>query len=413
MKIKYEVAEKYKCLYDKEFMKDYQEISLHGGRGSGKSVECHHGSILDTYGEGCVLYARKHQNSLRDSVYQDVKDQIEDMGLSEDFDFKLSPLMIINNRTGYAVQFLGGDNFQSKKGLKPYKTRFARIVFEECQEYVNMTFIDELKATVIRGKSENCKVYYLSNPISNKGHFTNSELSQTIKGLRLSIYSTYLDLPRRWLGRKFIQDAERLKETNLKLYQYRYLGLPVSVEDVIFENLKLTTFTEEQISRWLYEDTDIYQGLDFGYHPDPNAGNTMFYDRESRILYIFKEFNMGKLNNLQISDGLDKAGFLREYRITADNDSKSINDLKDLGWDIRAAIKGPGSRDTGMEWLQGLTQIVIDETRCPKTAEEFENYIYKVNKDGEVKGMYPEGQADHHIAAIRYGMEVVWRRKGM
>lgn len=413
MKIKFEVASKYKCLYNKEFMKDYPEVSAHGGRGSGKTVGVNHGSVLDTYDSGCVLYARKHSNSLRDSVYRELKEQIQDLGLEEDFDYKLSPLMIINKITGYAIQFIGGDNFQSKKGFKPYKTKFARVVFEECQEYANMNFIDELKATVIRGKSQNCKVYYLSNPISNKNHFTNTELSKTIKGLRLAIYTTYLDLPRKWLGRKFIQDAERLKETNLKLYQYRYLGLPVAVEDVIFENLKLTTFTQEQIDRWLYEDTDIYQGLDFGYHPDPNAANLMYYDRESRILYIFGEFNQGKLNNEQISQGLDKAGILREYRITADNDSKTITDLKDYGWDIRAAIKGPGSRDTGMEWLQGLTQIVIDEKRCPKTAEEFENYIYKVNKDGEVKGMYPEGQQDHHIAAVRYGMEVIWRRKGM
>lgn len=413
MKIKYEVAEKFQCLYDKESMKNYSEVSLYGGRGGGKSVEAHRGSVLDTYNKGCVLYARKHQNSLRDSVYQDVKDQIEDMGLVEGFEYKLSPLMIINKRTGYAVQFIGGDNFQSKKGFKPYKQRFARIVFEECQEYQNKNFIDELKATVIRGKSQNCKVFYLSNPLSNKNHFVNTELKETIEGLRLAIYTTYLDLPKRWLGRKFVEDAERLKVVNNKLYRYRFLGEAISAEDVIFENLKLTTFKQEQIDRWLKEDTDIYQGMDFGYHPDPNAANTMHYDRQSRILYIFKEFNKGKLNNLQISEGLDSAGILRDYRITADNDNKTIADLRDLGWDIRAAIKGPGSRNTGMEWLQGLTQIVIDETRCPETAEEFEGYIYKIDKEGEIQGMYPEGQRDHHIAAVRYAMETVWRRKGM
>lgn len=413
----------------------YRHYALWGGRAGGKSIFIHNDDIDEVVqGNGSICYVRYYKESLRETVFQDVCDTIEEMGLSDIFDITVSPLLIRCKINTCCISFLGLDSYQKKKGLKPPQlpdkkrkqyekelgikiekkmTPFLRVVYEEVQEILDKRKVEEFNATVLRGLSKDCIFFYLFNPKSNPNSWENTDLRTTIDGYLFSKKVTYKGVPVRLLGEGFIEEAERLKEINYNLYLYRYEGEPISCEDRIFENTKFRRITDEQIERWLDEDTDIYQGLDFGYHPDPNAGNTMHYDRESRILYIFNEFNQGKLNNQQISQGLDKAGILRDYRITADNDSKTINDLKDLGWDIRAAIKGPGSRDTGMEWLQGLTQIVIDEKRCPKTAEEFENYIYKVNKDGEVKGMYPEGQKDHHIAAVRYAMEVVWRRKGM
>ncbi len=78
---------------------------------------------------------------------------------------------------------------------------------------------------------------------------------------------------------------------------------------------------------------------------------------------------------------------------------------------IRGGEKGPGSVDYSMKWLQSLTQIVIDPVRCPDTYKEFTRYEYERTKDGDIISGYPD-KDNHHIDAVRYGMESVWKRRG-
>ena len=91
---------------------------------------------------------------------------------------------------------------------------------------------------------------------------------------------------------------------------------------------------------------------------------------------------------------------------------KSINDFKAFGFDMRPAIKGPNSVHEGIKWLAGLTKIVIDPVRCPKTASEFLNYEFEKDKEGNPITGYPD-KDNHSIDAVRYAMEVVWRRRGL
>jgi len=43
----------------------------------------------------------------------------------------------------------------------------------------------------------------------------------------------------------------------------------------------------------------------------------------------------------------------------------------------------------GIKWLAGLTKIVIDPVRCPKTASEFLNYEFEKDKEGNPITGYP------------------------
>ncbi len=76
----------------------------------------------------------------------------------------------------------------------------------------------------------------------------------------------------------------------------------------------------------------------------------------------------------------------------------------------QAAEKGPGSVAYSYKWLQGLAEIVIDPARCPETWREFSECRYRTGKNGSPSGEV-EGE-DHHIDAVRYAMERVWRRRG-
>ena len=65
-----------------------------------------------------------------------------------------------------------------------------------------------------------------------------------------------------------------------------------------------------------------------------------------------------------------------------------------------------------MKWLQSLTAIVIDPERCPDTTREFTEYEYERDgKTGEVLQGYPDA-ANHHIDAVRYGTNKIWKRRG-
>ena len=65
-----------------------------------------------------------------------------------------------------------------------------------------------------------------------------------------------------------------------------------------------------------------------------------------------------------------------------------------------------------MKWLQGLAAIIIDPVRCPATAAEFSEYEYERDpRTGEVLPGYPDVN-NHHIDAVRYAVEGVWRRRG-
>jgi phage terminase large subunit len=82
-----------------------------------------------------------------------------------------------------------------------------------------------------------------------------------------------------------------------------------------------------------------------------------------------------------------------------------------MGLRCIGAEKGPGSVDYSMKWLQSLKAIIIDPKRCPDTWDEFSSYEYEHNKDGEIISGYPDYN-NHHIDAVRYGTENIWRRPG-
>ena len=101
-----------------------------------------------------------------------------------------------------------------------------------------------------------------------------------------------------------------------------------------------------------------------------------------------------------------------DYNITCDsNEPKSVNDYRDQGLPARPAVKGPGSVEYGFKWLQGK-KLVFDLRRTPNAYFEFSGYEYERDKEGNVISGYPEGQADHLIAATRYAFETLFNRRG-
>lgn len=410
LNIDFEFAEVYRDFIDDFINTRHHRYSLYGGRNSAKSGTLYRLALQTVMSTGCVMVVRRYKNSLKGSSYNNIKKVISELGIDKYFKCVDNPREIRCLITGYVISFAGLDDPQKIKSSVAPKGFYKLVVFEESQEINRKEFCDEAISSFERDiKNSDFKVLWAFNPPPNKLHWCNTELRHSIPDYLYSLQVNYCDIPADWVGPE-INQINRLKAVNNKLYRYRYLGEPIAAEDVIFENIAIEDISDNQINKWISQDSNLFVGLDFGYSPDPNAGNMMYYDPISRDLYIFKEYHSYKQNNKQISEGLLKAGFSQDYIITCDNDQKTIDDLRSYGWSARPAKKQK-LRDAGFKWLQGLNRIIID-SRCIETIREFEEYHYVIDRDGNQKSMYPEGQADHHIAATRYALERLFMRAG-
>lgn len=77
--------------------------------------------------------------------------------------------------------------------------------------------------------------------------------------------------------------------------------------------------------------------------------------------------------------------------------------LKHLGVSASLCKKPPGSVNAGLAWLRSLIAIYIDPRATPLTYKEFEEYTYKILKDGTVTDE-PIDKNNHSIDAVRYAL---------
>ena len=392
----------------------HQEYWLEGGRGSIKSTFANEVLIdlLENNPKMCAIIIRRFTNTLRDSVYAQTEWTISQfsetfIGLQDNYEFKVSPMEVTKISTGQKIYFRGTDDAGKIKSIKPPKDMYIGIIiYEEFDQIQGMSTVRKINQSIIRGGEDFIELYVYNTPAS-KQHFVNKE-KKIPKKNRLVHLSDYRSAPREWLGQAFIDEAEYVKETAPVIYENEYLGHECGEGTNVFENLEIREITDEEISRF----DRLYKGIDWGWYPDPFAYNNMHFDAARRTLYIFDELRCNKISNQDAWKKLKEKGVTENDLITADSaENKSIGDFRDYGANIRGAKKGPGSVEYSMKWLSSLIKIVIDRQRCPNTAQEFEEYEFEKDKDGNVITGYPD-MNNHHIDAVRYALERIWSRRG-
>lgn len=389
-------------------LQKYTHYWLNGGRGSTKSsfasVEIILGMMSDPKAN-CVAM-RKIGLNLKDSVYEQLLWAIEALKVSHLWTAKLSPLELIYNPTGQKILFRGADNPKKIKSTKFRHGYCKYIWYEELDEFTGMEEVRTINQSLMRG-GDFFYVFYTYNPPKSARNWVNDEVLKQNDD-RLVHHSTYETVPKAWLGEQFFIEAEHLRATNERAFRHEYLGVVTGTGGAVFENVQLREISQKEIDTF----DRIYNGLDWGYFPDPWAFNRMHYDAARRILYIFDELTRIKMGNRGTADELIKKGITIKDKLTADSaEPKSVADYKSYGLWCRGAIKGPGSIEYSMKWLQALTAIVIDPERCPDTAKEFMHYEYERDKDGTPVQGYPD-RDNHHIDAVRYGTEDIWKKRG-
>ena len=390
------------------FRHGHTHYDLSGGRGSLKSsavslmIPC---LLISHPGTHAAVF-RKVGNTIRDSVFSQYIWAIDKLGMNEMWASRTSPPELIYKPTGQRIIFRGADDPMKLKSIKAPFGYIAFTHFEEKDQFGGRNEIRNVLQSTMRGG----QVYWnfeSYNPPITRDNWANLD-TQEVRADRLCHKSTYLQAPPEWLGEQFLAEAEYVKETNERAYRHEYLGEAVGSGGEVFENLEIREITDEEVSHF----DRIRNGLDWGYYPDPFAFNRMHYDAARRILFIFDEMTAYKQGNKETAEKLIAKGLTREDRITADSaEPKSVADYNKFGLACVGAQKGAGSVEYSMKWLQQLNQIVIDPKRCPDTAREFTKYEYERTKDGEIVSGYPD-RDNHHIDAVRYGAESIYRIPG-
>lgn len=382
---------------------------LYGGRGSTKSsfisVEIILGIMQDQTANAIVF--RKVASTIGTSVFEQVLWAIDALGVNDLWKATTSPYKLTYRPTGQVILFRGLDKAKKLKSIKVARGYLKYLWFEELDEFAGEEEIRSVQQSVMRGGNKFVVFKSFNPPISRQNWANTYVMTPRRNALRHK--SCYTEVPSEWLGDQFFDDAESLKETNLRAYTHEYLGIPVGTGGEVFDNLDIREIPHSEKSHF----DNIHMGIDWGWYPDPYHWGKMHYDSTRKTLYIYDELRCNKTSNLETWNMLVMLkGVTGRDLITADSaEPKSVGDYKDYGSLCRGAIKGPDSVRYGIKWLQSLTAIVIDPVTCPNTAREFQNYEYERTDDGEIISGYPD-KDNHSIDMTRYAMERVWKRKG-
>ena len=382
------------------------EYVFEGGRGGLKSsyVAFKIVELIKNNPQMHACITRQVAGTLKDSVYANMKWAINELGLMEEFECKVSPLEIKYIKTGQTIYFRGLDDETKLKSIKPEFGYIGILWKEEKDQMKGDAQERSVNQSVLRGGDESYD-FSSYNPPKSKSNWVN-RIKLVPNPKRVIHHSSYLEAPAEWLGQKFIDDAAHLKEINPEAYEHEYLGVPNGDGGNVFEYLEIRDITDEEINRM----DRIFAGVDYGWYPDAFCYLRTYYDSAREKIYLIDELYVNKWSNSKTADWIKKKGY-DDYTMICDSaEPKSVNDFRDAGLPARGAIKGPGSIEYGFKFLQTKT-LVIDPKRTPNAYKEITEYEYDRDKEGNVISGYPDGN-DHAISALRYAYEPLFNRRG-
>ena len=379
------------------YFKNNTRIQIfYGGSSGGKTVSLSQRCVIDLLEGGRnYLIIRNTANTLRASVFNEIRKVIWNFNLEKLFKINKSEMTItcINR---YQIYFRGLDDTEKLKGIIPIKGVITDIWVEEATETKYESYKQLSKR--LRGKSKIPKRITLSfNPIMRSHWIFKEFFTEWVEGSfeyhddKLSILKTTYKDNLRFLEQDDIDELENEKD---RYYHEVYtLGNWGVLGGLIYTNWTIADLSKIKNTFGTY-----YNGLDFGYSNDQTAVGRQAI--KGKNLYILDEmiYELGLTNNLIAAKLLP--AIHKEY-IRCDNEPKSIAELRGYGINALAAKKGPGSVNFGIQYIKQFN-IIIDKS-CQNAINEFQQYQWKKNKDGETINE-PVKKNDHFMDQIRYAL---------
>ncbi len=380
---------KYKPLFEN----DTRYFIITGGRGSSKSFGVGTFTNLLSFEQGHkILFTRQTMTSAHLSIIPEFQEKIDLMEMNSFFSVNKSEIK--NNQSNSEIIFRGiktssGDQTANLKSLQGVTT----WILDEAEELTDEITFDKINLS-IRQKGKQNRVILILNPATKehwiyKRFFESRGVQEGFNGIKddvTYIHTTYLDNYDN-LDISFINEVERIKETNPNKYQHQILGGWLNkAEGVVYSNWSIGKFEEH---------SKVVFGQDYGFSVDPTTLDKISIDKVNKRIFVKECFHKTGLTTSQIFEENKK--HVENNLIVADSaEPRLISELKTRGLNIKGISK-PQIIDR-IALMQDY-EIIVDPESI-NIIKELNNYIWH-----DRKSQTPIDDYNHHLDPIGY---VLW-----
>ena len=273
-----------KAIYDG--LTDYNHFTeiYYGGASSGKS----HGVVQKVVLKACkswkfprkILFMRKVGRSIRDSIFQDVLDCLEN--------FRLLPYCKVN-MTDFRITLPNGAVFLFKGMDDPEKIKSIKglsdVVMEEATEFTLEDYT-QLTLRLREPTHKHRQIFLMFNPVSKlnwvyQQFFADGVINDHDRAI--IFHSTYTD--NRFLDSDNKMAIKELEQRNPAYYRIYALGEFATLDKLVFPK-----FDKRRLNATDLSELPSVFGLDFGYVNDPSAFIHVKVDQKKKRLYFLEEY---------------------------------------------------------------------------------------------------------------------------
>ena len=374
-----------------------------GSRGSKKSKTTALNMIhrLIEYPESNGLCVRRYQNTLRDSVYSDLKWAIHKLGLDRQFECTVSPMQITRISTGQKILFRGLDDGLKITSISVDKGYLCWVWIEEAYEISNEDDFNKLDMS-IRGEVPDG--YFKQITMTFNPWSATSWLKPRFFDVEDDDIFTKTTT---WKCNEWLDDADRniflkMQVNNPRRYRIEGDGEWGIAEGLIYEKVRFEDFDIDAI-RAIPGIKSAF-GLDFGF-TDPNAFTCFLIDNAAMKIYVFDEWYRTGVTNRIIAQAIKDKGYGGQKIICDSAEPKSIAELQEEGINAEGSRKGKDSVNHGIQLIQNY-EIIVHERNCPEFKKEIQNYCWAKDKDGKPTDK-PDHEFSHGMDSMRYGVSKI------
>jgi len=382
-----------KSKYKPLFTNDTRYFILTGGRGSAKSFGVGTFTNLLSFEQGHkILFTRQTMTSAHLSIIPEFQEKIDLMNLNDFFEVNKSEIK--NKQSGSEIIFRGiktssGDQTANLKSLQGVTT----WVLDEAEELTDEATFDKINLS-IRQKGKQNRVILILNP-STKEHwiykrfFEDKGIAEGFNGIKddvTYIHTTYLDNIKH-LDQSFIDEIEKIKETNPKKYKHQILGGWLDkAEGVVFTNWRIDHFIEQNLTAY---------GQDFGFSVDPTTLVKVSIDKANKRIYAQELLYKPKLNTSEIYTENVRYCGQRGLIIADSAEPRLIEELRSRGLNIRGIDK-PKIVDR-IALVQDYELIISPDSI--NIIKELNNYVWH-----DKKSQTPIDDYNHALDGLGYAV---------
>ena len=343
-----------------------------------------------------ALCVRRYGNTLRDSMFSDLKWAINKLRLDEYWECSVSPMQMTYKPTGQKILFRGLDDGMKVTSISVERGTLCFVWIEEAYEIREDDF-DKLDMSI---RGEVPKGYFKQITLTFNPWSANSWLKKRFFDVKSDIIFTLTTTweCNEWLGEDDRKLFLEMKKNNPRRYLIEGRGEWGISEGLIYENVAIEEFDIDALRQ---SGLRPAYGLDFGY-TDPNAFVAMLVDNDRKIIYIFDEFYKTGITNRQIAAEIKQKGYGAERIICDCAEPKSIAELRDEGIRAEPSRKGRDSVTHGIQLIQNYKIIV--HPLCVNVTKEISNYCWEKTRDGKLTER-PDHEFSHGMDAMRYGVQ--------